>query len=196
MMEILLTSATPLEVMAGKVVGLGVLGLAQMLVWASSVAILGPRVAERFSAAGDLAVDGSLVVWAAIFFVAGCFVIGVISAGIGAATTSLHEARQLFLPIALPAYVPLFLWQVLIEDPDGPLARVLSFIPMTSALTMMLRLGATDIALWETLASLAVTIAGGAVLLWGAARVFRAGLLMYGQRMTVRRILTTLRQAG
>jgi ABC-2 type transport system permease protein len=67
---------------------------------------------------------------------------------------------------------------------------------MTSAMTMTLRLGATDIALWETLASLAVTIAGGAVLLWGAARVFRAGLLMYGQRMTVRRILTTLRQAG
>ena len=81
-------------------------------------------------------------------------------------------------------------------NPDGGLARGLSFIPFTAPTTMMLRIGAADIALVEIIASLAVTALGGVVLLWGSARVFRAGLLMYGQRMSLAGALKAVREAG
>ena len=196
MIEILLTSASPLGVMAGKVLALGTLGLVQVLVWTASLAVLGPRIADSFPQVDQLAVDAMLVVWAAAFFVAGCFVVGVAAAGIGAAATSFHEARQLFWPVVVPVYVPMVLWNPLVENPDGMLPRILSFVPITAPVTMMLRLGAADIALVEVLGSLAVTALGGVVLLWGSARVFRAGLLLYGQRMTLRGVVTALRQAG
>ena len=92
--------------------------------------------------------------------------------------------------------VILWLFMFIAGNPDGLLARILSFIPFTAPITMMLRIGAMNVPLVEIIASLAVTLLGGIVLLWGSARVFRAGLLMYGQRMSLRRVLRALREAG
>jgi ABC-2 type transport system permease protein len=91
---------------------------------------------------------------------------------------------------------PIYVMGPIISEPDGDLARLLSFIPFTTPVTMIMRLGAADIALIEIIGSLMVTVPGGVVLLWGSARVFRTGLLMYGQRMSLDRVLSTLRQAG
>ncbi len=197
MIEILLTSVSPLGVMAGKVLALGSAGLLQVMVWAASTAFLGPRILEGFPNLDQLAVDPLFLVWVVAFFLAGYFVIGVMMAGIGAATTSFSEGSQFAWLVYVPAIVvPLVFRMSIAGNPDGGLARVLSYIPFTAPVTMMLRIGATDIALVEIVASLAVTVLGGVVLLWGAARVFRAGLLMYGQRMSLRRVAAALRQAG
>ena len=99
----------------------------------------------------------------------------------------------LLMPAAL---IPIWLSMFITGNPDGLLARILSFIPFTAATTMMLRIGAMDVPLVEIITSLIVTLLGGIVLLWGSARVFRAGLLMYGQRMSVRRVLGALREAA
>ncbi len=195
--EVLLTSVSPLNLMVGKVLALGSVGLLQVIVWAVSIGIMGPRILENFPNLGELTLDPVLLVWLVAFFLAGYFVIGVTYAGIGAATTSFREASQTALVVMMPAMVvPMVLFQPIAGNPDGPLAQILAFIPFTAPITMMLRLGAADISLVEILASLAVTVGGGLVLLWASARVFRAGLLMYDQRMSLGRVLSTLREAA
>ena len=196
MIEVLLTSASPMGVMAGKVLAMGTLGLFQVMVWALSLALLGPRILSSVPEFGQLTVEPVLVLWTIAFFLAGYFVLSTVMAGIGAATTSYREGSQISVLVILPGTTPFILWQVIVGDPGGGLARSLSFFPITAPMTMMLRMGATEIPLWEIIASLAVTVTGGIGLLWLSARVFRAGLLLYGQRMSLRRILGALRQAA
>lgn len=197
MIEVVLTSVSPLGLMAGKVLALGLVGLLQVTIWAVSMVFIGPRIMENFPNLGQLTVNPVLLVWVAAFFLAGYFVFAATNAGIGAATTSYRQGSQVSMLLLMPAIlVPMWLFMFIAGNPDGLLARILSFIPFTAAITMMLRIGAMDVPLVEIITSLIVTLLGGIVLLWGSARVFRAGLLMYGQRMSVRRVLGALREAA
>ena len=130
------------------------------------------------------------------FFLTGYLVFAVTMGGIGAATTSVKEASQISTIVTLPAFVPMVFLGVLLENPDGGISRLLSFIPFTAPVTMMIRLGASDVPLWEVVGSLAVLLLTGVALLWISARVFRAGMLMYGQRMSLSAVFAALRQAG
>ncbi len=197
MIEVVLTSVSPLGLIAGKVLALGLVGLLQVTIWAVSMVFIGPRVMENFPNLDQLTIDPILLVWVAAFFLVGYFVFAATNAGIGAATTSYRQGSQVSMLLLMPAVlVPMWLFMFIAGNPDGLLARILSFIPFTAAITMMLRIGAMDVPLVEIITSLIVTLVGGIVLLWGSARVFRAGLLMYGQRMSVRRVLSALREAG
>jgi ABC-2 type transport system permease protein len=196
MMEVLLTSVSPLGVMAGKVLAMGAVGLGQVLLWVASVAILGPRISAGIPQIGGLNVEPSLLIGMVAFFAAGYFLMAVVLAGIGAATTSYRESSQVALLVVIPSASPMMLFQLISGNPDGTLARVLSFIPFTAPFTMILRMGATDLPLWEVLASLAVVTVSGVGLLWVSARVFRAGLLLYGQRMSLGRVWAALQEAG
>ena len=197
MIEIVLTSVSPQGLMAGKVLALGLVGLLQVMIWAVSMVFIGPRIMENFPNLGQLMIDPVLLVWAAVFFVAGYFVFAATNVGIGAATTSYRQGSQVSMFLLMPAVmVPMSLYVFIAGNPDGLLAQILSFIPFTAAITMMLRIGAMDVPLVEIITSLIVTLVGGIVLLWCSARVFRAGLLMYGQRMSIRRVLSALREAG
>jgi ABC-2 type transport system permease protein len=134
--EVILTSATPLAVMAGKVLALGTTGLLQLAVWIGSVVVLGPLVFQQLPDAGALQVPLGLLVSVLGFFLAGYFVFAVIMAGIGAATTSTKEASQFSTLVTLPSFVPIWALQFIIVEPDGAFARVLSFIPITAPVTM------------------------------------------------------------
>ena len=196
MIEVLLTSARPLSIMAGKVLAVGAAGLVQIAVWAGSILVILPRIFAAIPDASDFAVDPVVLLWLVAFFLGGYFVSGAIMAGVGAATTGVREAAQLSGLILIPLLIPVYAASVLLSDPNGTLARVLSFVPFTAPTAMMIRLSVGDPPALETLASLAVTVLAAGALLWAAARIFRAGLLMYGQRMGLRRVLAALRQAG
>ncbi len=197
MIEIVLTSVSPLGLMAGKVLALGLVALLQVTIWAVSIVFIAPRIMENFPNLSQLTIDPVMLVWVVAFFLAGYFVFAVTNAGVGAATTSYRQGSQISMLFLMPAVlVPMWLFMFIAGDPDGLLARILSFIPFTAPITMMLRIGATDIPLIEIIGSLTLTVLGGIVLLWGSARVFRAGLLMYGQRMSLRQVFRALRQAG
>jgi ABC-2 type transport system permease protein len=196
MVEVLLTSARPLSIMVGKVLAVGMAGLLQMAVWAGSILVILPRVITAIPDIGDFTVDPLVLAWLVAFFLAGYFVSGAIMAGLGAATTGVREAAQLSGLILIPLLIPIYAATVLLSEPNGALARALSFVPFTAPTTMMIRLSVGDPPVLETLASLGVTVLAAGALLWAAARIFRAGLLMYGQRMGFRRALAALRQAG
>ena len=196
MIEVLLTSVSPLAVMVGKVLALGAIGLIQIAVWVASVAIIGPQIFDQIPDAGQLAIEPGLLALVIAFFLAGYLVFAVTMAGIGAATTSNKEASQISMIVTLPAFLPVGFLGMLLENPDGGVSRLLSFIPFTAPVTMMIRLAVSDVPLWEVVASLAVLLLTGLALLWISAGVFRAGLLMYGQRMSLRSVIVALRQAG
>ena len=194
--EVLITSVSPLALMTGKVLGLGATGLLQVGVWLVSLALFVPRIVSAFPNIGDLALSPGLAAAIVVFFLAGYFVFAVVMAGISAATVSAREASSLSSIVLLPALAPLILASLISLAPNGAFARILTFIPFTAPATMMIRLGVTDVALWEIALCLGVTVASGLALLWLSARVFRAGILIYGQRMTLRRLWLAVRHAN
>jgi len=196
LIEVLLTSVSPVSLLAGKVVALGAAGLIQIGVWIASVALLGPRIFAQIPDFGALQLDPLFLATVVLFFLAGYLLFAVAMAGIGAATTSYREANSLSVFVIMPSWVPFWLMQPMITSPDGTLARTLSYIPFTAPLTMMIRMGVSDVGAVEVVGSLLVVFASSLGLLWVSARVFRAGLLMYGQRMGLRAIWRALRQAG
>lgn len=194
--EVLLTSVSPLALMTGKVLGLGATGLLQVGIWLVSAAIGLPRILSAFPEASDLTLAPGLAAAIVVFFLAGYFVFAVVMAGLSAATVSAREASSLSSIVLLPALAPLILSALISLAPNGVFARVLTFIPFTAPATMMIRLGVTDVAFWEVALSLIVTVGSGLALLWLAARVFRAGILIYGQRMSLRGLWLAIRHAA
>ena len=196
MIEVLLTSVSPPALMAGKVLALGTTALIGMAVWATSIAVIGPRIFDAIPNAGELVIEPSTLAVMVAFFLAGYFLFAITFAGIGASVTSVREAGPLSAIFAAPAIIPVYASSFIVSDPAGTFARVLSFIPFTAPTTMIQRVGSSDVSGFETLGSLAVTLAAGVVMLFVSSRVFRAGLLMYGQRMTLRSIVRAVRQAS
>ncbi len=196
MIEVLLTSAKPMSLLAGKVLAIGTAGLIMITVWVGSIVVIAPRIFDVIPDAPEFPMRLGILMWVLAFFVAGYFVSAVIMAGIGAVTTSVQEANQFAFVVAMPLVAPIYMMIPIVSSPDGVLARWLSFIPVTAPVTMMIRLAAGGSSTLESLASLAVIVLAGVGLLWASARVFRAGLLMYGQRMGLRRVLSALREAG
>ena len=196
MIDVLLTSVKPLSLMAGKVLAIGTAQLIMITVWVGSVVIIAPKITDVISGAFEFPINLGLLVWVLAFFLAGYFLSAVIMAGIGAAVTKVQEANQLAFLVIFPLLASIYVLGLILSNPGGGLARVLSFIPFTAPSAMMIRLAVDGASRLESLASLAVIVATGMALLWASARVFRASLLMYGQRLSLRRVIRALREAG
>ena len=166
-MEVLLTSLSPVALLAGKVLALGAGGLIQIGTWIAAVALIGPRVIEQIPDAGDLQFAPETFPLMILFFIAGYLLFAVTFAGIGAATTSAREAGPITAIVTLPAIIPVYLSSVLLSDPDGTLARTLSFIPFSAPTTMIQWIGSGGVSTKEALASLAITALAAGVMLFG-----------------------------
>lgn len=192
--EVLLSSATPDEILVGKLVGLGAAGLLQIAVW---LAMIGTLAA---GAAGLLVAFGISIPWLAValaipFFLAAYFFTGSLMLGISSLGATMREAQQWSLLLTLPTVIPLMMFGLLLADPHGVVARVMTFVPFTAPLTVMIRAAVepAGLAWWEIALSFAVMLVSTAVALKVGARLFRVGLLLTGTRPSVRQIL---RQAG
>jgi len=196
MIDVLLTCVKPLSLMAGKVLAIGTAVLVTIVVWVGSVVVAAPRIVSIIPNAAEFPINLGLLVWVLAFFLAGYFVSAVIMVGVGAVATKVQEANQLAFLVIIPLLASIYVLPLILSNPDGGLARVLSFIPFTAPSAMMIRLAVDGASTLESLASLAVIVLTGMALLWACARVFRAGLLMYGQRMSLRRVVRALRESG
>ncbi len=196
MIEVLLTSARPISIMLGKVLAIGLAGLFQMAVWMTSFLLVTPRIFGAFPDASAFDFELRIVAILLFFFLGGYFLGAVIMAGIGAATTGVREANQFSAIVIMPAVVPFWAMGGFFSSPDGALPTALSMFPLTAAVAMSLRMALGEPPVLHLLLSGASLVVSSALLLWLSARVFRAGLLMYGQRMSVGQLWTALRQAG
>ena len=193
-MEVLLSSVKPEALLVGKFAGFGAAALMQMTIWIISTGL----ALLVFNLIADLP-DGLVAVPAPIdivvvaaYFIIGYFFFASLTASIGAATTTLREASQASALITVPAFVPLWFLGVIVPNPDGMLARVLTYIPVTAPVTAMMRRALDAMNIWEValaLATLAILSILGIML---AVRLFRAYLLMYGQRPSIAQIARTV----
>jgi ABC-2 type transport system permease protein len=191
--EIVISSVRPMELMAGKVVGLGALGLTQVLIWVlTSVAFSGGLVA-LLAAAGAFLIPARVLVLGVVYYLLGYTLYAILMAGIGALGTTMQESQQLAGIFSFFAAIPYMLSGFLFANPNILVARVLSFFPLTAPTMMMLRLPLAEVPWVDVVGSIAVLIAFIPLALWVGTKLFRVGLLIYGQRPSLREIWGILR---
>ena len=180
--EVLLSSATPTELLIGKIIGLGAAGLLQIAVWLSAIS---------FGSWHNLPIkiEPVLPFIALIYFLLGFLFFASMMAGIGAMTSSIQESQQIGGIFTFVAAFPLMFIQLILTKPDSPFVVFLSFFPFTSPVTMLARIGASEVPFYQIAASiliLGISVCGVIIL---SSRLFRAYLLMYGKRPGVKVIL-------
>jgi len=197
--EVLLSSATPHELMAGKIVGVGAVGLTQMLIWALMGAVVaGPAVGGMlaFSPGQSFRIAPAMLVAFAAAFLLGYTLYSSAYAGLGALVNSDQEGQQLHFIIAAPMILAVVLLMPVLRNPASPLAIVLSLFPFTSPVIMYVRVAMQQVPLWQVLLSLAIMLVTIYYVIWLSARIYRIGILMYGKRPTLPEILKWIRYAG
>lgn len=193
-MEVLLSSVKPEALLVGKFAGLGVAALLQMTIWIISIGL----ALFAFSLIVDLpgglvAVPAAIdIIIVAAYFVIGYFFFASLTASIGAATTTLREANQASALITVPAFAPLWFLGVILPNPDGTLAKVFSYIPVTAPVAAMFRRALDAMSIWEVVLALAILATLSMLGMLLAVRLFRAYLLMYGQRPSIAQIARTV----
>ncbi len=191
--EVLLTSITPLELLAGKVIGLGWLGALQLAVWAG-FGLAGLNIAAVAAAALATAHFGpATIVLAATYFVLGYVFYASLMGAVGALVPSFQESGPLTFVVLLPAWLPFFVFELLLRHPHGWISRGLSLFPPTAPLVMTLRLTSGGVPWTDVALSLALLLVGAGAVLVGAARVFNTSRLLAGEGFSLRRGWVLLR---
>ncbi len=192
-MEVLLSSLKPEQLMFGKLLGLGGAGLLQMAVWTAALVAFLLALGRIVDLPVELSAPSVETLGVALaYFLLGYALLGTVQAALGVVTTNQKEANNIAVFVVLPAVSPMWFLAVLIEHPDGVLARVLNYVPFTAPLTGLIRFGTGGTGLGEVALSLGVLAVFTALAVLLTARLFRAYLLVYGQRPGVRHILRTL----
>ncbi len=177
--EVLLSAVSPMELMAGKILGQMGVGIVVLALYAG----LGIVALVSFAMLGLL--EFKLLVYLFIFFVLAYVMIASMMAAIGSAVSEMREAQTLMTPVMLLIMLPWLLWMPITRDPNSVFATVMSFIPPIGNFVMILRLTSTSPPpLWQALLAIAVGALGVWFALWFAAKIFRVGLLMYGKPPT------------
>jgi len=192
--EILLSSVSHKELLSGKIIGLGAVGLAQLLVWLTgALLIFSSAPVVVMGLIGNLHIPILVGVLAPIYFILGYLVFASIMAGVGAVSTTSREGQQLAGVFSMSGVIPFFFLQFIIMSPNALFARVLSYFPLTSPLTMILRLSITEVPVYDITISLIILIATTLGVIELSSRVFRAGLLMYGKKPTIKEVIKYVR---
>jgi ABC-2 type transport system permease protein len=181
MLEMLMLAASPLQILTGKLIGLGLVGLLQTGVWVVLGRLLVLQSDQVFTLPEALRLPPSFVFWGIVFFVLGYLLYGSLLAGLGALVPNLREASQASFIVTLPLFIPFLLVGVLIEKPDSTLALVLSIFPFSAPVAMMTRLAATHPPTWQPAAASLLILISIMLVIRSVARLFRAQVLMTGQ---------------
>ncbi|TYP95692.1 ABC-2 type transport system permease protein [Sphingobacterium allocomposti] len=213
--EVIISSVKPFQLMIGKIVGIGLVGLTQFLLWVlltlalssaattmlydqnSTTELAGsieegglgkPQSLEIMDALQSIHL-GELLICFFLFFLGGYFLYSALFAAVGSAVDSETEASQFTMPITMPLLLTYVLsFGVLVNDPHGSIATWLSFIPFTSPIAMLVRIP-FGVPLWQIATSLACLIVGFLITTWAASRIYRVGILMYGKKASFKELI-------
>ncbi len=186
--EVMLATIRPEEMMAGKILGVGSVGLTQVAIWLTAALLI--------SAGGQgihVTLTVAQVVYFFVYFILGYAFYSSIAAGLGAMTNSEQELQQLNLFLVLPLLVCFATLMSVLTYPDSTMARVLALIPPFTPLLMYLRVSLGHPKHWEIFASIALTSASIYAIVWVSSRIYRVGVLMYGKRPTLPELLRWLK---
>jgi ABC-2 type transport system permease protein len=191
--EIVVSSVQPMELMAGKVAGLGALGLTQVLIWLLSAAGFSGGAVALLAAVGAVTIPMRILVFGIVYYVLGYTLYAILMASVGALGATMQESQQLAGIFSFFAAIPYMLSGLLFASPNALLPRVLSFFPLTAPTMMLLRLPLTEVPWVDVAGSIVVLLLSIPAALWMGAKLFRVGLLIYGKRPTLKEIWGILR---
>ena len=220
--EIIISSVKPFELMMGKIVGIALVGLTQFLLWTiitSSLygiimgfigsesmvqtneimndpnvqeALKGMNSSEMSPGALVQSVMSDIPIFTLLFsflfyFLGGYLLYGALLAAVGSAVDNEADSQQFMMPITIPLIFSFVVAQVVMQNPDGPLAFWLSIFPLTSPIIMMVRIP-FGVDTWEILLSMVLLIVGFIGATWMAGKIYRTGILMYGKKITYKEL--------
>ena len=187
-MEVIITSVSPNQFMAGKIVGDTCVGLTQILAWLLLIII--PILVERNAIPFLQSIQLSSQTLAVLVFtmLPSFVLVAALMATIGATVTEAREGQQMTGLISLPVWIPYMLIGLLMSSPNSSLSLALSMIPLTAPVAMLVRDGLTILPVWQIALSAAIQITCALAAIWLAGRAFRLGMLRYGKRLSWREL--------
>ncbi len=186
--EVLLASVKPFDLMLGKVIGIGMVGLTQYVVWAGFGLVL-----SALTAGSAIAVSGftlptisvSLMILFIVYYLLGYFLYATLYAMVGAIVSNDDDAQQMQWPVSMTFAASLIVSTLAMENPNGAAVTVLSLIPLFGPSLMFLRIAIGAAPVWQIAASISLLVMTIIAVIWIAAKIYRVGVLMYGKRPTL-----------
>lgn len=216
--EVMVASVRPFQLLMGKVLGVGAVGLVQMAIWGALILALtvgaGSVLAlfldpsafnlpadasqEALLAEANIAlpsISPGLFVWFVLFFLGGYLLYASLYAAVGSAVEQQQDAQALMMPVTLLVILPvMFIWYV-IESPNAGFSVALSMIPFFSPILMIVRVAVTDVPFWQVALSYVLLVGGFVGSVWLSSRVYRVGILMYGKKASLKDLAKWVRYA-
>ncbi len=203
--EILISSIRPWELMLGKIVGVGSVGLTQLGVWivcgllaltfgVPALAASRPELLNPEAIAQGLP-DAGLVILFLLLFLGGYFLYAGVYSAVGAMCSTEEEAQQAQFPVVFILVAPIILLMPIMENPNAPFAVIMSMIPLFTPVLLYARAGAGAVPFWQIATALALLYLGVWVVAWIAGRIYRVGILMQGKRPTLPELWRWVREA-
>jgi len=202
-MEILASSLRPFQMLLGKVLGVGAVGLLQMGIWVGTVYVVGQNrtvlagllkvPVETMQAMPIPSIPTDLLVVFLTYFGLGFLLFGALFAAVGSMVNSTQEAQQAISGVIMVIMVGFFGVFAVIKDPSGGLGTTLSLIPFTAPFVMPVRWSMSSVPLPQLALSLVIMVASLLGVVWVAGRIYRTGILMYGKKPTLREVFRWVR---
>jgi ABC-2 type transport system permease protein len=191
--EVMATSVTPMQLIGGKALGLIAVALTQILILLV-VVVVGLSIGSRFiDFLAEVRIPWSLFATVAVFFVPAFALIGGMMIAIGSVVTEVRQGQQIAGMLNMLFSLPYFFVIVFFTAPNSTLSTILTLFPTTAFVTITLRWGMSTIPAWELIASWVLLVVSAGFMVWAASRIFRAGMLHYGQRLDFRSVVRAVR---
>jgi len=200
-MEILISSVSPIRQMVGKLLGICLLGLVQLSIFVAIILVnlfAVPDTLDMIKSIGfDLSkLEPSLFIYFLLFYLIGYFTYGTLSAAIGSLVSRTEELNQAITPVMVLIVIAFFIAFSGTQDPNTALVKITSFIPFLAPLIMFVRIGMSDPAIWEIWTSIAIQLVAIWGLSWLSAKIYRTGVLMYGKRPSLKELWKAMKAYG
>ena len=196
LIEVLLSSVSVRQLLISKVLAFGIAGLLQVLIWLISAPLLLKMASSSFGILmRGIEIPVNFITLGIVYFTLGFLLFATLSIGIGAISSNATEGNALAMVYTMASFIPLWFLGLLIAFPNNPIWVALTIFPITAPIQTMVRLGMTDIPLWQIITNIGVlvlSILGGLNL---TIKIFRIYMLMYGKRPNVGEIYHNLKQA-
>jgi len=196
--EVIISTVKPFELMLGKILGIGAVGLTQFLLWSLlMIAITAPGAAAAVGMGGlELpAVPAIQIIFFVVYFALGFLLYGTLYAGIGAAFDTEQEAQNFQGVVTMFLVVPLVLMMYILNQPDAPLSVALSLFPFFTPMLMFLRMTLTQVPAYQLVASVVLMCATIVAAAWIVGKIYRVGILMHGSKPKFKDLLRWIREA-
>jgi ABC-2 type transport system permease protein len=199
--EILVSSLRPWEMMLGKILGIGAVGLSQVAIWVAVIGIASvfglasaaPALAELGLDLSRVAFPWDLVLWSMVFFFTGYLLYSGVFAAAGAMVTSEQDIQQVLIPALIPIVLPILVLPAAMQTPDATWVVVMSLIPFFSPILMPMRIAASHVPLWQSILAVILLLVTTYLLARAAGRIYRMGILMKGKRPNLPEFVRWLR---